>query len=65
VLAEADAAREVRNELLALAEPGGIATQDGLERVSTLFTHFAGFADSVRDVEVAADGVEAMPTTST
>lgn len=61
VLAEADAAREVSNELLALverglrelaelaAEPGGIAPQDGLERISTLFVQFAGFADSVRD----------------
>ncbi|MFI9626990.1 TIGR02677 family protein [Streptomyces sp. NPDC052042] len=61
VLAEADAAREVSNELLALverglrelaelvAEPGGIAPQDGLERVSTLFVQFSGFADSVRD----------------
>lgn len=61
VLAEADAAREVSNELLALverglrelaalvSEPGGIAPQDGLERVSTLFVQFAGFADSVRD----------------
>ncbi|MFE1521368.1 TIGR02677 family protein [[Kitasatospora] papulosa] len=61
VLAEADAAREVSNELLALVErglrelaelvsgPGGIAPQDGLERVSTLFVQFAEFADSVRD----------------
>ncbi|MFE2032953.1 TIGR02677 family protein [Streptomyces scopuliridis] len=61
VLAEADAAREVSNELLALverglrelaelvSEPGGIAPQDGLERVSTLFVQFAEFADSIRD----------------
>ncbi|GAA0494648.1 TIGR02677 family protein [Streptomyces olivaceiscleroticus] len=61
VLAEADAAREVSNELLALVErglreladlvtaPGGIAPQDGLERVSTLFVQFTEFADSVRD----------------
>ncbi len=61
VLAEADAAREVSNELLALverglrelaelvAEPGGIAPQDELERISTLFVQFTGFADSVRD----------------
>ncbi|WP_346771928.1 DUF2397 family protein [Streptomyces sp. JH14] len=60
-LAEADAAREVSNELLALverglrelaelvSEPGGIAPQDGLERVSTLFVQFAEFADSIRD----------------
>ncbi|MER5618098.1 TIGR02677 family protein [Streptomyces sp. NPDC002215] len=61
VLAEAEAAREVSNELLALverglrelaelvSEPGGIAPQDGLERVSTLFVQFAEFADSIRD----------------
>ncbi|MDX3851062.1 TIGR02677 family protein [Streptomyces sp. AK02-01A] len=61
VLAEAEAVREVSNELLALverglhelaellSEPGGIAPQDGLERVSTLFVQFAGFADSIRD----------------
>ncbi|WP_405432336.1 TIGR02677 family protein [Streptomyces anulatus] len=61
VLAEADAAREVSNELLALverglrelaelvSEPGGIAPQDGLERVSTLFVQFAEFAESIRD----------------
>ncbi|MFD5316814.1 TIGR02677 family protein [Streptomyces sp. NPDC127098] len=61
VLAEADAAREVSNELLALVErglrdlaelvtaPGGIEPQDGLERVSTLFVQFAEFADSIRD----------------
>ncbi len=61
VLAEADAAREVSNELLALVErglreladlvtaPGGIEPQDGLERVSTLFVQFTEFADSVRD----------------
>ncbi|MEW2094525.1 TIGR02677 family protein [Streptomyces sp. NPDC006682] len=61
VLSEADAAREVSNELLALVErglrelaelvagPGGIAPQDGLERVSTLFVQFAEFADSIRD----------------
>ncbi|MEV3872322.1 TIGR02677 family protein [Streptomyces sp. NPDC049906] len=61
VLTEAEAAREVSNELLALverglrelagvaAEPGGVAPQDGLERISTLFVQFAGFADSVRD----------------
>nr|WP_258045096.1 TIGR02677 family protein [Streptomyces sp. SM11] len=61
VLADADAAREVSNELLALverglrelaelvAEPGGMAPQDGLERISTLFVQFTGFADSVRD----------------
>lgn len=60
VLAEADAAREVSNELLALverglrelaelvSEPGRIAPQDGLERVSTLFVQFAEFADSIR-----------------
>lgn len=61
VLAEADAAREVSNELLALverglrelaelvSEPGGIAPRDGLERVSTLFVQFAEFAESIRD----------------
>ncbi|WP_405796211.1 TIGR02677 family protein [Streptomyces sp. NBC_01506] len=61
VLAEVDAAREVSSELLGLVErglrelagsvgePGGIAPQDGLERVSTLFVQFAEFADSVRD----------------
>ncbi|GGU27995.1 TIGR02677 family protein [Streptomyces daghestanicus] len=61
VLAEADAAREVSNELLALVErglrelaelvtaPGGIEPQDGLERVSTLFVQFTEFADSIRD----------------
>ncbi|MEU6416060.1 TIGR02677 family protein [Streptomyces spiralis] len=61
VLAEADAAREVSNELLALVErglrelaelvtaPGGIEPQDGLERVSTLFVQFSEFADSIRD----------------
>ncbi|MFF1416778.1 TIGR02677 family protein [Streptomyces sp. NPDC058280] len=61
VLAEADAAREVSNELLALverglrelaelvSEPSGIAPQDGLERISTLFVQFAEFADSIRD----------------
>jgi uncharacterized protein (TIGR02677 family) len=61
LLAEADAAREVSNELLTLVErglrelaelvtePGGVAPQDGLERVSTLFVQFAEFADSVRD----------------
>ncbi|GHE07288.1 TIGR02677 family protein [Streptomyces alanosinicus] len=61
VLAEADAAREVSNELLALVErglrelaglvtaPGGIEPQAGLERVSTLFVQFTEFADSIRD----------------
>ncbi|MGW8763739.1 TIGR02677 family protein [Streptomyces sp. NPDC055815] len=61
VLAEADAAREVSNELLALVErglrelallvtaPGSIEPQDGLERVSTLFVQFTEFADSIRD----------------
>ncbi|MGA4986627.1 TIGR02677 family protein [Streptomyces cellulosae] len=61
VLAEADAAREVSNELLALVErglrelaelvtaPGGIEPQGGLERVSTLFVQFTEFADSIRD----------------
>ncbi|QJS10807.1 TIGR02677 family protein [Streptomyces argyrophyllae] len=61
VLAEADAAREVSSELLALVErglrelaelvtaPGGIEPQDGLERVSTLFVQFTEFADSIRD----------------
>ncbi|GAA4797247.1 TIGR02677 family protein [Streptomyces ziwulingensis] len=61
VLAEADAAREVSGELLALVErglrelaervtaPGGIEPQDGLERISTLFVQFTEFADSVRD----------------
>ncbi|MEU7044709.1 TIGR02677 family protein [Streptomyces varsoviensis] len=61
VLAEADAAREVSNELLALVDrglrelaelvagPGGVSPQEGLERVSTLFVQFTGFADSVRD----------------
>ncbi|WP_432126400.1 TIGR02677 family protein [Streptomyces sp. bgisy082] len=61
VLAQADAAREVSNELLALVErglrelaefvtaPGGIEPQDGLERVSTLFVQFTEFADSIRD----------------
>ncbi|MEV5354495.1 TIGR02677 family protein [Streptomyces sp. NPDC052693] len=61
VLTEADAAREVSNELLALVErglrelaelvsaPGGIEPQDGLERVSTLFVQFTDFADSIRD----------------
>ncbi|MER5597990.1 TIGR02677 family protein [Streptomyces sp. NPDC002265] len=61
VLAEADAAREVSNELLALVErglheladlvaaPGGIEPQDGLERISTLFVQFSEFADSIRD----------------
>ncbi|MFI6287334.1 TIGR02677 family protein [Streptomyces sp. NPDC051018] len=61
VLAEADSAREVSNELLALVErglrelaglvtaPGGIEPQDGLERISTLFVQFSEFADSVRD----------------
>ncbi|GAA1926967.1 hypothetical protein GCM10009716_38810 [Streptomyces sodiiphilus] len=61
VLAGADAAREVSNELLALVErglrelaervtvPGGIDPRDGLERVSTLFVQFTEFAESVRD----------------
>ncbi len=61
VLAEADAAREVSNELLALVErglrelvalvgePGSVEPQEGLERISTLFVQFAEFADSVRD----------------
>ncbi|QDY78092.1 TIGR02677 family protein [Streptomyces qinzhouensis] len=61
VLAEADAAREVSNELLSLVErglrelaglvtvPGGIEPQDGLERVSTLFVQFTEFAESIRD----------------
>ncbi|MGW4513952.1 DUF2397 domain-containing protein [Streptomyces sp. NPDC004393] len=61
VLAEADAAREVSSELLALVErglrelaelvtaPGGIEPQDGLERISTLFVQFTEFADSIRD----------------
>ncbi|MET7458244.1 TIGR02677 family protein [Streptomyces sp. NPDC005574] len=61
VLTEADAAREVSNELLALVErglreladlvtaPGGIEPQDGLERISTLFVQFTEFADSIRD----------------
>ncbi|WP_193512468.1 TIGR02677 family protein [Streptomyces griseoloalbus] len=61
VLAEADAAREVSNELLALVErglreladlvtaPGGVEPQDGLERISTLFVQFTEFADSIRD----------------
>lgn len=61
VLASADAAREVSNELLALVErglrelvesvvrPGGAQPQDALERISTLFVQFAEFADSVRD----------------
>ncbi|WP_260636287.1 TIGR02677 family protein [Streptomyces angustmyceticus] len=61
VLAEADAAREVSNELLALVArglrelgervtaPGGIEPQNGLERVSTLFVQFTEFADSIRD----------------
>ncbi|MFJ6659660.1 TIGR02677 family protein [Streptomyces sp. NPDC091377] len=61
VLAEADAAREVSNELLALVErglreladlvtaPGGVEPQDGLERISTLFVQFSEFADSIRD----------------
>ena len=58
---DADAAREVSNELLALVErglreladlvtaPGGIEPQDGLERISTLFVQFTEFADSIRD----------------
>ncbi|MGW5674706.1 TIGR02677 family protein [Streptomyces sp. NPDC003860] len=61
VLTEADAAREVSNELLALVErglreladlvtaPGGVEPQDGLERISTLFVQFSEFADSIRD----------------
>ncbi|WNE98881.1 TIGR02677 family protein [Streptomyces luomodiensis] len=61
VLAEADAAREVSNELLGLVErglreladlvttPGGIEPQNGLERISTLFVQFSEFADSIRD----------------
>ncbi|MBM9624662.1 TIGR02677 family protein [Streptomyces zhihengii] len=61
VLAEADAAREVSSELLALVErglrelaelvtaPGGVELQDALERVSTLFVQFTEFADSVRE----------------
>ncbi|MEU7488134.1 TIGR02677 family protein [Streptomyces sp. NPDC042319] len=61
VLAGADAAREVSSELLALVErglrelaelvegPGGVAPQDALERISTLFVQFTEFADSVRD----------------
>lgn len=61
VLAQADAVREVSNELLALVErglgelaelvtaPGGVEPQDGLERVSTLFVQFTEFADSIRD----------------
>lgn len=60
VLAEAGAAREVSNELLALVErglrelaqlvtaPGGIEPQGGLERVSTLFVPFTEFANSIR-----------------
>ncbi|MFJ1649206.1 TIGR02677 family protein [Streptomyces sp. NPDC088258] len=61
VLAGADAAREVSSELLALVErglrelaelvrgPQGVEPQDALERVSTVFVQFTGFADSVRD----------------
>ncbi|MER7394898.1 DUF2397 family protein [Streptomyces sp. NPDC000151] len=58
VLAGADAVREVSSELLALVErglrelaekPGGVAPQDALERISTLFVQFTEFADSVRD----------------
>ncbi|MFF4398396.1 DUF2397 family protein [Streptomyces sp. NPDC001480] len=67
VLAEADAAREVSNELLALVErglrelaefvtaPGGIEPQDGLERVSTLFVQFtARLAEEARALAVTA-----------
>ncbi|WP_326611120.1 TIGR02677 family protein [Streptomyces scopuliridis] len=61
VLAGADAAREVSSELLALVErglrelaglaqgPGGVESQDALERISTIFVQFTEFADSVRD----------------
>ncbi|MDF5752430.1 TIGR02677 family protein [Spongiactinospora sp. TRM90649] len=61
VMAGADAAREVSRELLGLvarglaelaglvAAPGGAEAQEALERISTLFAQFAGFADSVRD----------------
>ncbi|WP_051852713.1 TIGR02677 family protein [Streptomyces aureocirculatus] len=61
VLAEADAAREVSSELLALVdrglgeiaarvgETGGADPQDLLEKISTLFVQFAEFAESVRD----------------
>lgn len=61
VLAGADAAREVSSELLALvdrglrelavmaAAPGGADPQQALERISTLFVQFTGFAESVRD----------------
>ncbi|GGN91812.1 hypothetical protein GCM10011579_089030 [Streptomyces albiflavescens] len=61
VLAGADAAREVSSELLTLvdrglgeiaalaAAPGGADPQQALEKISTLFAQFAGFAESVRD----------------
>ncbi len=61
VLSGADAAREVSSELLALvdrglreiaamaAAPGGADPQQALERISTLFVQFTGFAESVRD----------------
>ncbi|MDL4774538.1 MULTISPECIES: TIGR02677 family protein [Thermomonosporaceae] len=61
ILAEADAAREVSRELLALvarglhdldeqsADLGGIEPRAALERISTLFAQFGQFADSVRD----------------
>ncbi|MFI8089749.1 TIGR02677 family protein [Streptomyces sp. NPDC086080] len=61
VLSGADAAREVSSELLALvdrglreiaamaATPGGADPQQALERISTLFVQFTGFAESVRD----------------
>lgn len=61
ILSGADAAREVSREQLGLvarglteldrltAAPGGPEPQEALERVSTIFAHFDGFADSVRD----------------
>ncbi|MGW1046855.1 DUF2397 family protein [Streptomyces sp. NPDC002547] len=61
VLVGADAAREVRSELLTLVErglgeiaamvavPGGVDPQQVLEKISTLFVQFTEFAESVRD----------------
>ncbi|MEV5748319.1 TIGR02677 family protein [Actinoallomurus sp. NPDC052308] len=61
ILVNADAAREVSRELLALVarglaeleesagRPGGIDPREALDRVSTLFAQFGQFADSVRD----------------
>lgn len=59
ILLNADAAREVSREMLALVArglaeleeaAGGVDPREALDRVSTLFAQFGQFADSVRDL---------------